>query len=128
MTALSTEQVLEFVQGLADGKLVKLAGIIVDEQKRREQEAFLRLATEPPTDDIGREIAAIQAKFAAEKAAEAEQRAEARHRRMLDARDAMRAGQAPAHFKECGVCARAILTLRHDLVCPSGKGYTSFVV
>lgn len=128
MEAKAPTTIPEWVRSLKDDQLARLQSIVADEQYQRSQEALKRQAAAAPTDEIGRELVAIQAEFAEQKAEEAQARADMRHLRMLDVRDRLRAGDVPPHFKECGICGRAILTLRHDLVCPTGKCYVNLIV
>jgi len=116
----------EWVCSLSDDRLARLEAVVAEERKRRDQEALNRLAAEA-TDDIAMEFAAVHAKYLGQKATEAQERADARQRRMLDARDSLRAGKVAPHFKECAVCFRAVMTLRHDLACPEGKGYIRLI-
>ena len=112
----------QWVSTLSDDRLAQLKAMAADELYRREQEVFNRQAA-APTDEVGREFAAIQVEYAEKKAKEAQERTDTRHQRMLDVRDRLRAGDIPAHFRECSVCGRAVLTLRHDLMCATGKCY-----
>jgi hypothetical protein len=120
-------EVPDWIHALSDDRLARLEAVVATERKRRDQEALNRLAAEA-TDDIAMEFAAVHAKYLEQKATEAQELADARQRRMLDARDSLRAGNVAPHFKECAVCFRAVATLRHDLACPDGKAYVKFIV
>jgi rubrerythrin len=78
-------------------------------------------------DDIDREIAELQAKWAEQKRLDALARQETRHAHRVEVREQYRRGELPDHFKICVACGRGILGLDPMECCPEGRNFVRLI-